>query len=67
LLKKFWTPVGSGVKHDPEVSWMIRFVFGDGLGARAARRIDSTMARLPGLAWFNLLSQETRAAVSPLT
>ncbi len=56
LLKKFWTPVGSGVKHDPEVAWMIRFIFGDSAGQCAARRIDSTIARLPGFAWFNLLS-----------
>lgn len=56
LLKKFWTPVGSGVKHDPDVEWMIRFVFGDKAGTAVARRIDVTIARLPGLDWFNLLS-----------
>jgi rubrerythrin len=56
LLKKFWTPVGSGVKHDPEVDWMIQFVFGDRGGRAAARRIDATIARLPGLDWFNLLT-----------
>jgi hypothetical protein len=59
LLRKFWTPVGSGVKQDPDVDWMIRFIFGDSAGAAAVRRIDSTIARLPGLIWFNLLSQKT--------
>ena len=58
LLKKFWTPVGSGIKHDPEVDWMVHFVFGDVPGAGVARRIDSTIGRLPGLAWFNLLTEE---------
>ena len=56
LLRKFWTPVGSGVKADPDVNWMIRFVFGDSAGAEATRRIDSTIGRLPGLAWFDLLT-----------
>jgi rubrerythrin len=59
LLKNFWTPVGSGVKQDPEVDWMIRFIFDDHAGKTAARRIDSTIARLPGLSWFNLLVRET--------
>ena len=57
LLKRFWTPVGSGVKRDPDVDWMIRFIFGDPAGNTAAQRIDATMSRLPGLTWFNLLSQ----------
>jgi len=56
LLRKFWTPVGSGVKADPDVNWMIRFVFGDSAGAEVTRRIDSTIGRLPGLAWFDLLT-----------
>ena len=56
LLKKFWTPVGSGVKRDPDVDWMVRYVFGDETGSAAARRIDATISRLPGLAWFNLLT-----------
>ncbi|HYR91500.1 MAG TPA: acyl-ACP desaturase [Terriglobia bacterium] len=56
LLRRFWTPVGSGVKADPEVNWMIRFVFGGPGGAEVTRRIDSTLARLPGLSWFDLMS-----------
>jgi rubrerythrin len=57
LLKKFWTPVGSGIKRDPDVDWMIHFVFGTPDGSTVADRIDSTMSRLPGLAWFKLLSE----------
>jgi hypothetical protein len=44
------------VKADPDVNWMIRFVFGDPSGAEVARRIDSTIGRLPGLSWFDLLT-----------
>ena len=51
------TPVGSGIKHDPDVDWMVQFVFGDVPGAGVARRIDSTIGRLPGLDWFNLLTE----------
>jgi hypothetical protein len=44
------------VKADPDVNWMILFVFGDSAGAEVTRRIDSTIGRLPGLAWFDLLT-----------
>ena len=57
LLKKFWTPVGAGIKQDPDVDWMIQFIFGTPAGKTVAQRIDSTLSRLPGLAWFNLLSE----------
>jgi len=61
LLKHFWTPVGSGVKKDPEVEWMIDYLFAGSEGADAVSRIDSTIARLPGLAWFNLFAARKRA------
>jgi rubrerythrin len=60
LLKRFWTPVGSGIKHDPDVDWMVAFIFADSAGRDAARRVDSTIARLPGLGWFNLMSLTAR-------
>ncbi|MGH9532869.1 MAG: acyl-ACP desaturase, partial [Terriglobales bacterium] len=53
ILKQFWMPVGGGVKPDPEVDWMMRFILGDAPGAEIARRIDATIARLPGLEWFD--------------
>jgi hypothetical protein len=56
ILRHFWTPVGDGVKPDPDVLWTMRFVFGDVEGMRAARRIDSVVSRLPGQGWFNLVS-----------
>jgi len=61
ILKKFWLPVGAGLKPDEEVSFISRFVLGDERGATVASRIDSTIARLPGMAWFNRLTL-TRAA-----
>src|SRR5215469_9840312 len=56
ILKKFWLPVGAGLKPDEEVSFISRFVLGDAAGATVAERIDSTIAKLPGLAWFDRLA-----------
>jgi rubrerythrin len=57
LLRRFWTPVGQGLKSQAEADWMIQFLFSNSSGSKAAERIDSTIARLPGLSWFNLLSR----------
>ncbi len=56
ILQNFWTPVGDGLKPDPDVQWTMRFVFGDAEGMNAARRIDAVISRLPGQSWFNLVS-----------
>ncbi len=58
LLNRFWTPVGSGVKPDPEVAWILRFVFGDEPGHESIAYIDRTIAKLPGLGWFNMVRRE---------
>ena len=64
ILKKFWLPVGAGLKPDEEVSFISRFVLGDNPGASVAARIDATIAKLPGLGWFDRLTL-TRAACLP--
>ncbi len=53
VIKHFWLPVGGGVKPDGEVAWIAKFILGDAAGAALAARIDSTIARLPGLARFD--------------
>jgi hypothetical protein len=58
ILRRFWTPVGDGVKDDSEVQWVIGFIFGDADGAETARRIDASISKLPGMAWFNLMSHQ---------
>jgi hypothetical protein len=75
VIRHFWLPVGGGVKPDSEVSWILSFIMGDAEGAEIARRIDSTIAKLPGLEWFDRLSisreealhelRESRNLVSP--
>ena len=57
ILQKFWMPVGEGVKPDSEVEWIGNYTLGDDAGAEVASRIDSLIAKLPGMEWFRGLSQ----------
>ena len=66
ILKKFWLPVGEGVKPDSEVDWMNRFILGDSFGAQVAARIDATIAKLPGMEWFTLMSRTREDALRRL-
>ena len=63
ILQKFWMPVGEGVKPDSEVEWVGRYILGDAPGAEVAARIDHTIARLPGMAWFRGLSVTREASL----
>jgi len=65
ILKKFWLPVGAGLKPDEEVSFISRFVLGDNPGAGVAARIDATIAKLPGLGWFDRLTLTREASLLP--
>ena len=49
IIRHFWLPVGGGVKSDSEVDWILSFILGDQQGVDIARRIDATIAKLPGL------------------
>ncbi len=57
VIKHFWLPVGGGVKPDGEVAWIAKFILGDAAGAAVAARIDTTIAKLPGLESFDGLSR----------
>ncbi|HKI27743.1 MAG TPA: acyl-ACP desaturase [Candidatus Sulfotelmatobacter sp.] len=63
VIRNFWLPVGGGVKPDSEVSWILSFVLGDPEGAEIASRIDTTIAKLPGLEWFDRLSRSRNEAL----
>ncbi len=64
LIRKFWVPVGAGVKPDPEVDWVLGFILGDAAGAEVAARIDASIARLPGLEWFRGLTLSRQRVLS---
>lgn len=51
------------MKPDSEVDWILSFILGDPQGADIARRIDTTIARLPGLEWFDRLSRSREVAL----
>lgn len=62
FLRRFWTPVGEGVKPASDTDFLLLALFDDASGSRALRRIDETMARLPGLEWFDLMTRRFAAA-----
>jgi hypothetical protein len=63
IIRRFWLPVGGGVKPDSEVNWILSFILGDPQGAEIARRIDATIAKLPGMEWFDRLSRSREHAL----
>jgi rubrerythrin len=67
IIRHFWLPVGGGVKPDSEVDWILSFILGDPQGADIARRIDETIGKLPGLAWFDRLSRSREEAMRQVT
>ena len=62
LLKRFWTPVGEGVKPRSETDFLLRALFDGPEGRDSIERIDRTLSRLPGLSWFDLMSRRADAA-----
>lgn len=63
VLRKFWMPVGEGVKPDSEVEWIGRYILGDAHGGLVAQRIDATIQKLPGMGWFDGLSRTRRTSL----
>jgi hypothetical protein len=66
VIRNFWLPVGGGVKPDSEVSWILSFILGDPEGAEIASRIDTTIAKLPGLEWFDRLGRSRSEALGEM-
>jgi len=56
-LRRFWRPVGSGVKNLDEVYATIGYCYTGDRGRAAAREIDARMATLPGLGWFRMCTE----------
>jgi hypothetical protein len=54
---RFWRPVGSPVRGGPDALRLCAYLFGDRAGAERLAQVDATIARLPGLEWFNLVSR----------
>ena len=53
-LRRYWTPVGSGVMPHSELRFLVAHLFGDVEGRSAAQRVDRLVGRLPGLDGLHL-------------
>ncbi len=56
-LVNFWTPVGQGVKPEGEFRRVAASLFSDPEGPEILKRIDETIATLPGLEGLNLMER----------
>jgi hypothetical protein len=54
-LRKYWRPVGHGVRPDGETRHVIEYLFTGDEGRAAAERIDRNINRMPGLDGLNLV------------
>jgi hypothetical protein len=57
-LRHFWGPVGTPVRGACDARRVGNYLFGDEYGSRRLAQLDSMIARLPGLEWFNLASRD---------
>ncbi len=57
IVRNFWGPVGSPVRGDTDARQVCNYLFADEERSHRLQRHDSTIARLPGLDWFDLASR----------
>jgi len=65
LVERFWAPVGSGVAPDDETRALARYLMTGADGRAAARKVDDTIRRLPGLDGLPLLEAWVDREVGP--
>jgi len=65
-LQKTWEPVG-GPMNPEHLDFVAAYLFGDGeRGRERTHLVDSTIAKLPGMEWFDLLTKSTTASIAKL-
>lgn len=62
-LKKFWTPVGSGVGHMHNLRFVAAHLFNEPEDWQTLVDAEQTIQALPGMAWFNLLTTQVRVLI----
>jgi len=60
-LQRLWAPVGSGVMPEAETQFLLRYLMGGRDGLAAARRIDASIDKLPGLSGLGLVAGAVQA------
>jgi rubrerythrin len=63
-LRRAWQPVGTGVRPQAEVDFVVRHLFDGDEGEAMAERIDRRVDRLPGLAGLDLVTSARRRALA---
>lgn len=58
-LKALWEPVGGSMAPTEDRDFVGAYLFGDESGRARLAEVDSTIAKLPGMEWFNLVSKHT--------
>ncbi len=70
IIERFWAPVGSGVQPTAELRFLAATLLGGPEGQAAARKVDDTIRRLPGMADLPLLGawieREAPGAARPM-
>jgi rubrerythrin len=61
-LQKLWEPVG-GTMNPEDRDFVAAYLFDDARGAERLADVDRTIARLPSLEWFGLVTKETTASI----
>ncbi len=67
IVRHFWTPVGSPVRGDADAHRVCGYLFSGADGRVRLADVDRTIARLPGLEWFDLASRFCTAPDSKAT
>ena len=60
LVRNFWTPVGVTVRGDASMARICAYLFPGREGIELLAKVDATIARLPGLDWFDLGAKYAR-------
>ncbi|HEY6298445.1 MAG TPA: hypothetical protein VIW95_02280 [Candidatus Binatus sp.] len=60
LVRNFWTPVGVTVRGDPAMRRVCAYLFPGESGVELLAGVDRSIARLPGLEWFDLGARYAR-------
>jgi hypothetical protein len=61
VLRRFWSPVGAGVKSDAEVARLVASLFPGDAARVLADSVDGRIAELPGLSGIALMTRYTRS------
>jgi hypothetical protein len=66
LVRNFWTPVGVTVRGDPSMRRVCAYLFPGPTGVERLAAVDRSIARLPGLEWFDLGERYARRVQATL-